>query len=92
MKAFSTSDECICKHPELQKLGTKNTPLSPVADAPPSFPTPQSPYNSATSSRTILARRPGVNASEVGEWMASCADCGLFFVDWVVVGHVFGSG
>lgn len=61
----------------------------PVAEAPPSLPTPQSPYISPTSSRTILARRPGVSASEVGEWMDSCVDWGPAVL---VDGHVDGSG
>lgn len=69
-----------------------NLPLIPPAEAPPNFPTPQSPYSSLTSSRIIFARRPGVSASEVGEWMASCAEVDVLVDLGVVEGHVAGSG
>lgn len=67
-------------------------PLIPVAAAPPSLPTPQSPYSSLTSSRIILARRPDVSASEVGEWMANWEDWGLVVEGVLVDSHVVGSG
>lgn len=51
----------------------EDEPLTPPALTPPNLPTPQSPNISSTSSLSILASTLGVNASEVGEWMRSCA-------------------
>lgn len=70
-------------------LGNENLLVIPPAEAPPSFPIPQSPYSSATDSRIIFARKPWVRASEVGEWIASWGMCGF---DVGVAGQVFGSG